>query len=475
MSENNKSEILIIFNIPKSFGSADLRRFFTDFVESEKFIFFHFKRRPESKLPNFDRIKFLNEEEEKEESNTSETETTFNCCPVSLSQTDAERFVARYNKSHWTDDEGVDLDYKCFVVKSSDVDNHWKRLDESRPPTSLPRGNVGTSTAFLLESIRNCKLPPTIIKKLKLNFHERRRRAYATMPMSYPEPKSHKSFYVPSTKTESKLRCQEGTSKSAQLSNDISPPQTKKEKSSSFRSEKNTVEEPKPDSDGEEEWDRHRSLHLDVSARREIAHPDDIEFQEGTKERRYEERMEVTWEKGGSGLVFWTDEQFWRETGHGDSDEADDWDVDLEGYDVEGGGDLDNRSAMDMHYNDDVREGRVVTSAFKKKTNKKRKSDLPIGYFEKHTMGVGRKLMEKQGWKDGAGLGSKLAGISHPVTASGSESTNRAGLGYKGEMAPVFKNPKKNRHDCKQSATKSGRTFHISTVFDEKCQHEEKK
>ena len=74
--------------------------------------------------------------------------------------------------------------------------------------------------------------------------------------------------------------------------------------------------------------------------RRQIVDPDDLEFQEMTKERRYEDRMEVTWDKGSSGLVFWTDEQFWRETGHGDSDEADDWDVDMEGYEVEGGGDL---------------------------------------------------------------------------------------------------------------------------------------
>ena len=72
---------------------------------------------------------------------------------------------------------------------------------------------------------------------------------------------------------------------------------------------------------------------------------------------------------------------------------------------------------MDMHYNDDVREGRVATSAFKKK---KKTSNSRIGDFEKHTLGVGRKLMEKQGWKEGSGLGSKLAGISQPVTASGS-------------------------------------------------------
>jgi hypothetical protein len=476
MSEKDESEILIIFNIPESFGSADLRRFFTDFVESERFIFFHFKRRPESKLPNFDRKQFFKEQSSSSSLSTSEPKSKFNCCPVNLSPTDATSFIARYNKTHWTDEEGVDLDFKCFIVKSFD-ESHWKGLDESKPPSSLPRGNVGTSTKFLLESIRNCKLPPTIIKKLKLNFHERRRRAYATMPLTYQEPKSHKSFYVPSTKTESKLPMP-GTSKTAEPPNENSEPSSKNAKSS-FKSEKTKVDsdaedDRKPDSDEEEEeWDRHRSLHLDVSARREIAHPDDLEFQEGTKERRYEERMEVTWEKGGSGLVFWTDEQFWRETAHDDSDEADDWDVDLEGYEVEGGGDLDNRSAMDMHYNDDVREGRVVTSAFKKKRNKKQNSSFPIGDFEKHTLGVGRKLMERQGWKDGAGLGSKLAGISHPVTASGS--ANRAGLGYKGDGPPIFKKPKKRPHDCKESATKSGRTFHISTVFDEKCKHEESK
>ena len=47
---------------------------------------------------------------------------------------------------------------------------------------------------------------------------------------------------------------------------------------------------------------------------------------------------------------------------------------------------------MDMHYNDDVREGRVLTSAFKKKKISQ-KSNYPIGSFEKHTLGVGRKLV----------------------------------------------------------------------------------
>jgi hypothetical protein len=156
----------------------------------------------------------------------------------------------------------------------------------------------------------------------------------------------------------------------------------------------------------------------------------------------------------------------------------------MEGYEVEGGGDLDNRAAIDMQYHDGLREGRVDGSAFKKRAQpatkkQKRRSKRPnagarsvavggrVGDFEKHTLGVGRKLMERQGWTEGSGLGSKLAGISRPVAATGN--AGRAGLGYSEEPAPFTR---KRPHDCKASATKSGRTFHISTVYDEKGDHE---
>ena len=36
-------------------------------------------------------------------------------------------------------------------------------------------------------------------------------------------------------------------------------------------------------------------------------------MQERTRERLFEEEMEVVWEKGGSGLVFYTDASFWKE------------------------------------------------------------------------------------------------------------------------------------------------------------------
>jgi hypothetical protein len=154
----------------------------------------------------------------------------------------------------------------------------------------LPRGNVGTCTQFLLESIRDCKLPPSLIKRLKLNFHERRRRAYATMPHVYPETHSRKSLYVPSGKSDANP----GSSRSgdaAKLDEIRAARQAEPEKK---KKQPKKTDSPEDDSGSEgeeeeeaEEWDRHRTLHNDVSARRVIAHPDDLEFQAGTQERRY--------------------------------------------------------------------------------------------------------------------------------------------------------------------------------------------
>ncbi len=51
----------------------------------------------------------------------------------------------------------------------------------------------------------------------------------------------------------------------------------------------------------EEEWDRHNALH------------DNADGAERNKERLFEEEIELKWEKGGSGLVFYTDAQYWDE------------------------------------------------------------------------------------------------------------------------------------------------------------------
>lgn len=50
------------------------------------------------------------------------------------------------------------------------------------------------------------------------------------------------------------------------------------------------------------------------------------------------------------------------------------------------------------------------STKFKKKKGKAAQSS-PAGSFEQYTRGIGRRLMERQGWKDGLGLGPANAGI----------------------------------------------------------------
>lgn len=62
---------------------------------------------------------------------------------------------------------------------------------------------------------------------------------------------------------------------------------------------------PLQDNDTCEEWERHEALHEDVTK------------QDRVEERLFEEEIELKWEKGGSGLVFYTDAQYWQEENGG--------------------------------------------------------------------------------------------------------------------------------------------------------------
>jgi len=42
--------LVLVSNIPPDYHTADLRRFFSDYVEQEKLICFHYRHRPEKKI-----------------------------------------------------------------------------------------------------------------------------------------------------------------------------------------------------------------------------------------------------------------------------------------------------------------------------------------------------------------------------------------------------------------------------------------
>ena len=79
------------------------------------------------------------------------------------------------------------------------------------------------------------------------------------------------------------------------------------------------------DDDRGEEWERH------------VTFEDDPTSQERIKERLYEEEIELVWEKGGPGIVWYTDAQFWDvQRGGFDEKTSDNLDIDMQGYFEEG-------------------------------------------------------------------------------------------------------------------------------------------
>ena len=190
---------------------------------------------------------------------------------------------------HWTDINDEDLSTRCLAfpcglnLKCLETAN----LSELRPPSIAPKGNIGTPTRYFLRAINECRLSPKVIAKLGLRLIRKNQRAFSTVapPTSVTDGASDKHSRVVHTSS---------SSSSTKNSNTTNHPENKE-----------AVNDGDLDYE-EEEWDRHRALHNDVSARRVVDNIDDLNDQPGTKERLFEEKMEVTWDKGSSGLVFYT-------------------------------------------------------------------------------------------------------------------------------------------------------------------------
>lgn len=219
------------------------------------------------------------------------------------------------------------------------------KLSEFRPPSFMPNGNVGTSLNVFLDLIRTCQLPPHVIKKLGLSFPSgRSKHRYGNVPFDYGKDAGSVSLCVDvsgSTKMknngkmegnmkhiECNLEDKRGNQDFRERNNltgvneDIQDEKLCKDGGGTCESSELTED---TDSEPEEDWERHEALH------------DDVDCQARTKERLYENKIELKWEKGGSGLVFYTDAAYW-DSLNGDFDEqtADDWGIDMGLYEKGG-------------------------------------------------------------------------------------------------------------------------------------------
>ncbi|NWQ83763.1 GPTC3 protein, partial [Columbina picui] len=306
-----------------------------------------------------------------------------------------------------------------------------KRLPEFNPPSFMPFGNVGTPLRVFLELIRACRLPPRVIKKLQLDFPKTgSSRRYGNVPFEYQD--SETVIEEERVYTAAGDEITEGPEAGSEVTQTAGAEEDEEEQ------EEEEEESPSGDDDDTcEEWERHEALHEDVTK------------QERVEERLFEEEIELKWEKGGSGLVFYTDAQYWQEK-NGDFDEqtADDWDVDMSIYYDKDGGDKDARDSVQMWLEQRLRDGLEDGSV----------SGQQIGTFERYTKGFGRKVLEQQGWTEGLGLGSSNSGMAEALDNEGQNPRCKRGLGYHGEKLPTFSKVKKPRRDV---------PVLISTIYDD--------
>jgi len=323
------SHYVLVSNIPSEFHSADLRNFFSDFVESEKFHCFHFRHRPQSEVLQLKPIvRNLQDGQGKQQKIESKYLTTNPVCCILRCDNIREKvdIVKKYHFQHWVDSKENILCERCIIIvvkldpnlNSSVIPSvlasptklevvltkdRVECMMELKPPILMPRGNVGTPTKHFLDLINTCQLPSKLIGKLGLRFTiSKSNRKYGSVPFDYGTTvigDEEQNSYIPQKATNTSRITKE-------LPHELNEKQDEEE----------------------EEWDRHEALHNDVTE------------QERNKERLFEEEEEVVWEKGGPGIVWYTDAQIWREA-EGDFDEqtADDWDVDFSVYHEEGGGD----------------------------------------------------------------------------------------------------------------------------------------
>jgi len=129
--EHIRTFYALVANIPLSFHSADLRRFFATFIENDGFECFHYKHRPEGHnrkrkpedVPNrsgsfenlsFQRTAYSNAKSKRK--TEIDQKKTF-CCVVKLKESKYQELVQLYHRKHWINRNGETFTLICFISK----------------------------------------------------------------------------------------------------------------------------------------------------------------------------------------------------------------------------------------------------------------------------------------------------------------------------------------------------------------------
>lgn len=171
----------------------------------------------------------------------------FNLAMVKIKPNKYDEFLQLYESKQWFDCNNrphrSNLKCKILKIKKFQDKDLIDLIEFQNIPNWMMQGNVGTPTKRFINYINQCKMPTSLIAKLGINISDFRRNSkkkYTNVQFDYDQ-------------------AEDATSE-----NEL------------------------------EDWERHESLH------------DDVTKQDRTSPYLYEDEIELKWEKGGSGLVFYT-------------------------------------------------------------------------------------------------------------------------------------------------------------------------
>ena len=315
--------------------------------------------------------------------------------------------MLRYSGQPWLDLDGRRSRLRCLIERVKECPK-LAILAELRPARGVfPRGNVGTTDDQFRRLIKLCQLPSSVIKKLKLDLTPKRRKGrYQSVTMKYND-----NIHYPKIKEKTIFTRNGHIAIDPEGDHEIEDNDQLDEKQ---KDKMEVAEESDPEDDHNMEgWEIHQAFNDDASLarRNHTLTEENINWSAGTKERAFESEIELTWEKGGSGLVFYTDQVYWKAL-------ADDGDIfDEEGFNQWG---QDNSVFYDKHAGD--KDSRDFVQMREEATQRNVQSLVD---------GFGGVQLTKQGWRRGSSLTKN--GLKEPIIVPFRHPAQRTGLGYYGE------------------------------------------
>ncbi|KAH9284634.1 G patch domain-containing protein 3 [Echinococcus granulosus] len=382
--------IFLVTDIPTSVKTSDLRRIFSQHVEAGAFACFHYRHRPSSSRVFLTSHSIVDADVLLRALKRHRSRRALKCTALMAIKPAYTRGVLGSFEDSWFTDAKCGNFPPCKLYRVSYAPSHLnslKELCEFSPPSWMPQGNAGTPISHFISLIRSCQLGSATIRRLKLDFPcFKSNRKYGSVPYFYPG---------------STGKCDLITDTEVELEKPV------------LQTESGLIlSDPVVADEVAEEWDRF-----------EVLHDDPYDVNRSSKHSlKYESKIELKWEKGGSGLVHYTDEMFWRECGSVRRDEffgepsSFDWDINLhqcsddEGLSFTGPGGLDLDSKQLNQILEESSEDCV----------------------EPFLSVYGARIMQNQGWRRGTRLGDpKRKGLLEPLTSEDSYvSTNRSGFGF---------------------------------------------